>query len=255
MNYSKIYTDLVLRAKSRKTKGYTESHHIKPRCIGGTDEKDNLVKLTAREHFIAHLLLSKIYPEETGLILAIQMMCVSSNSHSNERINNRMYSWLKEKFSKVISKQQMGEGNSQFGTMWIYNLELKESKKIKKEEFFTWEQDGWIKGRRLNFEKLSIEKNCLYCNSVIFNKNYCSNNCVVQFKKENGTYINPFKNKQHSELTKKKMKNHTRNNGENNPMFGMKYIHNPKTLEYKRCKDEILNQHLNNGWEYGMKPR
>ena len=159
MNYSKIYTNLLLRAKNRKIKGYTESHHIKPKCIGGTDEKDNLVKLTAREHFIAHLLLSKIYPEETGLVLAIQMMCVSSNSHSNERINNRMYSWLKEKLSKSLKnhKNQSGEKNSQFGTMWIHNLELKESKKIKKDEFSSWEQDGWIKGR-INKELKKIEK-------------------------------------------------------------------------------------------------
>lgn len=39
---------------------YGEWHHIIPRSMGGTDESDNLVKLTFREHFIAHLLLVKI---------------------------------------------------------------------------------------------------------------------------------------------------------------------------------------------------
>ena len=43
---------------------------------------------------------------------------------------------------------QKGERNSQFGTCWIYNLELKENKKIKLEELDNWIEKGWIKGRK-----------------------------------------------------------------------------------------------------------
>lgn len=58
MDYYKIYNQLIERAKQRKSvDGYTEIHHIIPRSEGGTDESDNLVKLTGREHFIAHKLL------------------------------------------------------------------------------------------------------------------------------------------------------------------------------------------------------
>ena len=57
----------------------------------------------------------------------------------------------KKRIGEANSKHQLGEGNSQFGTMWIHNSELKESKKIKKEEFSTWEQDGWLKGRKMKF--------------------------------------------------------------------------------------------------------
>lgn len=58
MNYTKIYTELIERAKDRKSvDGYKEIHHIIPKSEGGTDESDNLVELTAREHFIAHKLL------------------------------------------------------------------------------------------------------------------------------------------------------------------------------------------------------
>lgn len=39
---------------------YFETHHIVPKSLGGTDDKNNLVNLTAREHYIAHLLLVKI---------------------------------------------------------------------------------------------------------------------------------------------------------------------------------------------------
>lgn len=153
MNYIIHYENLINRAKERTLEGYKESHHIIPKCLGGTDERDNLVNLTAREHFIAHLLLWKINPESYGLIKAIQMMCVG---HNENRSMNRMYGWLKERHSKAMSVSQTGESNSQFGTMWIHNLDLKESKRIKKDEFPVWEREGWLKGRVLDFTKLEL---------------------------------------------------------------------------------------------------
>ena len=62
MNYEKLYNNLVDNALSRETTdGYTENHHIRPRCIGGKDVKSNMVTFTAREHFIAHWLLTKVF--------------------------------------------------------------------------------------------------------------------------------------------------------------------------------------------------
>jgi hypothetical protein len=56
MNYKKIYDQLVERATSRILEDYTETHHIVPRCMGGTDSLDNLVELTPEEHYLAHQL-------------------------------------------------------------------------------------------------------------------------------------------------------------------------------------------------------
>lgn len=42
--------------------GYYEKHHIVPKCLGGTDDIENLVLLPARAHFIAHALLHKAHP-------------------------------------------------------------------------------------------------------------------------------------------------------------------------------------------------
>lgn len=52
-----------------------------------------------------------------------------------------------------ISAQGKHKGckNSQFGTCWIYNLELKENKKIDKKELETYINHGWIKGRKQKF--------------------------------------------------------------------------------------------------------
>ena len=65
MNYTKNYNDYIEYVKTlsrMKANGvYYEKHHIIPRCCGGTDNSSNLVLLTAREHFLAHYLLTKMY--------------------------------------------------------------------------------------------------------------------------------------------------------------------------------------------------
>jgi hypothetical protein len=58
--YSKIYFSITSNAKQRITEGYTELHHIIPQSMGGSNDKENLVELTAREHFICHWLLVKM---------------------------------------------------------------------------------------------------------------------------------------------------------------------------------------------------
>lgn len=64
----------MTRAHGRPRHGYMERHHIVPRCLGGSNRKDNLVYLTAREHFLAHKLLVRIYPDQPKLWYALMMM-------------------------------------------------------------------------------------------------------------------------------------------------------------------------------------
>ena len=52
MNYQRIYDQIINRAKERTLEGYKEKHHIIPKCMGGSNEKQNLIELTAKEHFI-----------------------------------------------------------------------------------------------------------------------------------------------------------------------------------------------------------
>jgi len=81
MNYHEIYDALIIRAQKRifTEEVYTENHHIIPRCLGGTNDQNNLAKLTGREHYIAHLLLWKMHPENSKLMFAFKMMCTASN--------------------------------------------------------------------------------------------------------------------------------------------------------------------------------
>lgn len=58
--YTRWYYSIINRAKNRVISDYTEKHHIIPKSLGGSNDPSNLVKLTAREHFICHMLLTKM---------------------------------------------------------------------------------------------------------------------------------------------------------------------------------------------------
>ena len=96
MNYQNIYIRLIEHAKQRTVQtGYVEKHHILPRSLGGKDEIENMVSLTAREHFIAHLLLAKIYGGK--MIYAVFMMS------TRKGYTNRDYENLRIEFGKQVS--------------------------------------------------------------------------------------------------------------------------------------------------------
>lgn len=99
MDYQKIYNKLVSRGQNRILEGYREKHHIVPKCLGGTDEATNLVDLTPEEHYLCHLLLVKIYPNNVRLVKAAMFM-VSSND--NVKRNNKAYGWLKRQYSEYM---------------------------------------------------------------------------------------------------------------------------------------------------------
>ena len=177
MNYTKHYNALIERAKGRKLDCYTEKHHIMPKCLGGSDENENLVELTAREHYIAHQLLVKMHPENYGLISAVSYMTCGNP----ERMNNRLYGWVREKLSEKISELQSGKGNSQFGTKWIYNLEKRQCKKIPKHSAVP---AGWDVGRVINFNLL--EKVCEQCGKKFLSKRkvkFCCKDCKTESTK------------------------------------------------------------------------
>jgi hypothetical protein len=52
--YKRWYDQLMLKSNT-----FGDQHHILPRCLGGSDDPQNLVRLTYRQHFLAHWLLTK----------------------------------------------------------------------------------------------------------------------------------------------------------------------------------------------------
>lgn len=159
MNYGKIYKQIINNAKQRVTEGYTELHHIIPRSLGGGDEPENIVALTAREHFICHYLLAKMYTHNSynwhKMNHAFMMMCPESGTQQRY-FNSHLYESLRSNFSLVMSEAQTGSNNSQFGTRWIHNPAEKRSKKIPKGDSLP---EGWKEGRIINFDKKVVKRN------------------------------------------------------------------------------------------------
>lgn len=67
--------------------------------MGGTDDRENICVLTYREHYIAHLLLTKVYPKHRGINYAL--LCMIRKQPTGERIyNSRIFHTIKSNFSK-----------------------------------------------------------------------------------------------------------------------------------------------------------
>jgi hypothetical protein len=135
--YSQTYYSIIERAKSRLIEGYTETHHIVPRSMGGSDDDTNLVKLTAREHFICHLLLPKM-TEGTARHKMIRAYIIMSG---REIYGSRKYAFYREEFSKIAGKpgelnpmwgvDRSGEKNTFFGKKHSEETKRKISEKKK----------------------------------------------------------------------------------------------------------------------------
>lgn len=105
MDYQRIYNAIISKRKlsplKKSSSTYTEVHHIIPRCLGGNDAKENLIRLTVREHFIAHMMLTKMYPDSNGLRLTAYLMC-KHTTYEGIKIRSRIYENLRIEHIKTI---------------------------------------------------------------------------------------------------------------------------------------------------------
>lgn len=117
--YEKWYANITKRGQEFRNLPYTEAHHIIPKSIGGSNNSENLTALTAREHFIAHWLLTKIYfgKERYQLLNALQGMRRENPNQEryHTKITARVYANLKEEWSKLSSEKFSGQGNGFYG--------------------------------------------------------------------------------------------------------------------------------------------
>lgn len=117
--YTNWYNQIINQARTRISEGYTESHHIQPRSLGGLDDSTNLVNLTAREHFICHWLLTKMHTGESyfKMLNALRMMrAEKQGQHRYEtKITSRVYESIKQEYSYLQSQRVSGEKNPMWG--------------------------------------------------------------------------------------------------------------------------------------------
>jgi len=110
LHYLNLYERFIKTRANRCVSNYTvEIHHIIPKCKGGSDDSSNLITLTSREHFLAHLILYKSDPKNIKLKKALQAMFKGDKRQQNNRkFNSRFYTLMRESvFVKIPSKEEL----------------------------------------------------------------------------------------------------------------------------------------------------
>lgn len=102
--YHRAYMDIIHRARLRGTG--TATHHIVPKSFGGSNAKSNLVRLTDREHFLCHRLLTKCTSGELKhkMTYAFWRMCNDGKGLATSRTYDR----ARSDFSRSISERLKG---------------------------------------------------------------------------------------------------------------------------------------------------
>jgi len=107
--YTNWYKSIITNAQSRIELGYTELHHIIPKSLGGTNDRSNLVRLTGREHFICHLLLTKMLAGKNKGKMVFALNCMMNRS------NNKMARYVPSSRIYEILRKQLSEAHTQLG--------------------------------------------------------------------------------------------------------------------------------------------
>ncbi len=103
--YTRWYNSIVAAAKNRKIFGYTENHHIIPSSLGGSNKKENLVRLTAKEHFVCHLLLTRMTTGNNHykMVFALHMLSNAKNIGEGRYIpSGRIYEIIKKSYRQAL---------------------------------------------------------------------------------------------------------------------------------------------------------
>lgn len=143
--YKSWHDAIINKALNRKIKGYSEKHHILPRCLNGKDNKENLVELTAKEHFIIHMLLCKFTKglARRSMLYAFKCMSYYKKDGRDYKINSRIAQKLRSelKFSDEHKKKM---SQKKLGTKKSISTKLKMSLQHIK--------NTYLKGYNINFK-------------------------------------------------------------------------------------------------------
>lgn len=143
--YRLWHNNIIAKAKNRTLDCYKEKHHILPRSLGGSNDKSNLVELTAKEHFIVHMLLCKFTVGVTrrSMLYAFKAMSYCIKDGRDYKINSRIAQKLRSelKFSDE-HKQKMSE--KKLGRIIPIQTKLKMSLQHIK--------NTYLKGHNINFK-------------------------------------------------------------------------------------------------------
>lgn len=152
MDYLSVYNKIIEFRATNPPAGYSEKHHILPKSLGGTDHADNLVRLTAREHFVSHRLLAKIYGGPMWIALQL-MSCKKTKSAKGVFIPSRTYEIIKSEAAAWKSEQNKGKGNPYYGKKHSAKVRKKMSQAASKKDF------SYLKTEEYRSKRAGVGKN------------------------------------------------------------------------------------------------
>jgi hypothetical protein len=100
-HFSRYIKFINSRPKRIYEKFRVNKHHILPRSMNGTEDFSNLIILTHREHYIAHLILWKCYGGAMVTAFWFMQFNASTSGKYNNKINSRQFSILREDYCKI----------------------------------------------------------------------------------------------------------------------------------------------------------
>lgn len=252
--YSKYYFSIIDRAKSRDLSPnvYTEKHHIIPKSLGGSNLKENLVKLTAREHFVCHLLLPKMLVGDSHhkMVHAAWRMCNALKA--GYRVTARTYSKLREQHAWIMSA--IGHDGQFKAGRPTWNKGVPRTAEVK--ELISVANKGRKTGRTKDD----------------FTPEWKAKISAAA-KERNAGKGNPMYGKTHSEDTRARL-SATRKAKAGTPGWnvrspcsaekalkikeankGKRWIHNKATKERKYIDPALVADYITIGWELGLGPK
>jgi hypothetical protein len=139
--YTKRYYKIINHALTNPYTGYTEAHHIVPKSLGGTDEKTNIINLSARAHFVCHRLLTKMVVGQAKYKMLEAVAFFSNNSNRNLNLSSRNIAIIRE--ANAIASSIRNKGNEFWKFRQPDSNELKalKSSNAKKSR---WVNDGTV---------------------------------------------------------------------------------------------------------------
>ena len=211
MTYEEFINN-ILETRGRNGCGeeYHETHHIVPKCMGGNNDKENLIDLFAREHFEAHWLLALENSENEKLVYAWWMMAHTNNANQRDyEITAEEYEEARIIFSKTqsrIQKERLKDKNNHP----MYGKSFSEKSREKMSRSHKGCQ-SWNKGKKASEEtRKKISESCK----------------GRKLSEETKRKLSELaKGRTHSEETRKKLS--TLNSGKNNGMYGRNGELNP----------------------------
>ncbi len=139
--YTKTYYNIISNAQSQnriKSKSkYFENHHIIPSSLDGLDHSNNLILLTPREHYIVHLLLTKMVEGNAKhkMMFALSMLSNIKNiGEGRYTPSSKLYEYARLGYVKAMDNYWTPERRSERAKLTSKNVKGRKASEETKEK-------------------------------------------------------------------------------------------------------------------------